>query len=60
MTEEEAESSRAVFDTIRRLAGWQAIDLDDAFRLLLDGSGDPDLMPLEVRKFLCEALRFYG
>lgn len=54
------EGYRAVVETVRRLAGHQAISLDEAFRLLLDGQGDPDLMPAHVRGVLCEALRENG
>lgn len=61
MTEDdEPHSYRSVVDTVHRLAGWQAIRLDAAFRVLLDGRGDPDLMPLHVRKLLCEVLRENG
>ena len=53
-------SYRAVIETVRKLAGYQALSLDEAFRLLLEGEGDPDLMPAKVRQLLCDVLREQG
>lgn len=49
-----------VLSSIRKLAGHQAISLDDAFRLLIAGRGDPDLMPTRARMGLCRILRGFG
>lgn|GEM_PF-3040760 len=49
-----------VLSSIRKLAGHQAISLYDAFELLIEGRGDPDLMPTRARKGLCAILRGFG
>ncbi|MBJ7437603.1 MAG: hypothetical protein JHD35_01075 [Sphingopyxis sp.] len=49
-----------VLSSIRKLAGYQAISLNEAFRLLIAGRGDPDLMPMRARKGLCSILRGFG
>lgn len=49
-----------VLTAIRKLGGYQAISLDEAFRLLLNGRGDPDIMPLRARKALIEMLKGFG
>lgn len=49
-----------VLSSIRKLAGQQAISLYDAFELLIEGRGDPDLMPTRARKGLCAVLRGFG
>jgi hypothetical protein len=50
----------AIAEAIEKLAGSQAISLDEAFRLLIEGEGDPDLMPSSTRNGLCEVLRGFG
>lgn len=50
----------SILFAIKRLAGYQAIGLDEAFRLLLGGRGDADLMPVVSRKALCDVLRKVG
>lgn len=49
-----------VLDAIRRLAGYQAIDLNEAYRVLLGGQDDLDLAPVARRNALCELLRAHG
>lgn len=49
-----------VLEAIRRLAGHQAVSLDEAFRVFLGYQGDPDLAPVALRRDLCELLRAYG
>jgi len=49
-----------VLSSIRKLAGHQAISLYDAFALLIEGRGDPDLMPVRARKGLCSILHGFG
>lgn len=49
-----------VLDAIRRLAGYQAISLDEAFRVLLGDDGDPDLAPVARRRDLCRLLKAHG
>lgn len=56
MTDDQIAICCADIEVVRRLAGWQAISLYDAFRVLLDGSGDPDLIPTRVRKLLRRVL----
>lgn len=49
-----------VLSSIRKLAGHQAISLHDAFELLIEGWGDPDLLPTRARNGLCSILRDFG
>lgn len=49
-----------VLDAIQRLAGHQAISLDEAFRVLLGYQGEPDLAPVAVRRDLCTLLKAHG
>lgn len=49
-----------VLDAIGRLAGYQAIGLDEAFRVLLGDDGDPDLAPVARRRDLCRILSLCG
>ena len=60
MADEDPSGYRAVVEATRKLAGRQAISLNEAFRVLIDGEGDPDLMPVHVREGLCEVLRDFG
>lgn len=51
---------RAMLATVQKLAGYQALCLHQAFRLLVEGEGDPDLMPLKLRKLICRTLAENG
>lgn len=48
-----------VEDTLSKLAGYQAIDLYEAYQRL-GGEGDPEVMPIPVREFLCQLLSALG
>ncbi len=50
----------AILNAIGKLAGYQAISIDEAFRLLVQGEGDPDLMPVRARRGLCHILSGFG
>lgn len=54
------EDFNPVLDAIERLAGYQAIGLNEAFRVLLGDDGDPDLAPVARRKNLCRLLEAHG
>lgn len=54
------EDFNPVLDAIGRLAGYQAIGLNEAFRVLLGDDGDPDLAPVARRKNLCRLLEAHG
>jgi hypothetical protein len=48
-----------ILRAIQALAGHQATDLHLVYTRL-GGEGDPDLMPSEVRQFLCRLLQTFG
>jgi hypothetical protein len=54
------DGTNPVLDAIGRLAGYQAISLPEAFRVLLGDDGDPDLAPVARRRELCRLLDAHG
>ena len=50
---------RLISGAIERFSGYQIVGFYEAYRLL-GGTGDPDLMPVEMRKNLVRLLTFLG